>query len=150
MTRLKRVLSLVRPTGQDGLRVDRKLSYELHAPDTSQAHYTARVTIDSETAYRHESSNRDSQAGGSGNHAKGDSSLGNAGRGNPLSDSFTGNPRKPKGNAKALNAQDGRVKTARLSVQKVYDLIYRDGRWQLQTKPDTEHERMWFEYALQQ
>jgi len=35
------------------------------------------------------------------------------------------------------------------SERKVYELAYLDNRWQLQTEPESDHERLWFDYALE-
>jgi len=138
MMRLKRALDLVRPLGHGGLRVDRKLSYELHPPRASGSGYTAQVIIESKTAYRHELPSTDQQANGSDRDAK--ALLGNR----PVEKT-----KEPEGD-KVLNSQETRLEIPRISDQKAYDLAYLEGRWQLQTEPESDYERMWFEYALEQ
>ena len=40
------------------------------------------------------------------------------------------------------------IENPQASDRKVYDLVYLKGRWELPAELETDHERLWFEYAL--
>ncbi|NOY29617.1 MAG: hypothetical protein GXP28_05405 [Planctomycetes bacterium] len=151
MERLRRAIETFTPSGNLGLSIKRELSYEFIPPNSPQSNCTARVIVDSKTAYRpkrfypaaDEELSVDPKAV---DNAFTEEEL-QAKRANDptgLQDDFVvGLPPKAPIVDPLVNAPSREERI-------VYELVYRDKRWQLETQPESEHERLWFEYALQQ
>ena len=158
MQRLERAILDFGPSGSSGLIAgNRRISHELFEPEGESGHYTALVTVTTEATYvpdtlpsvvdkekarekkrekmrKMEALNR---IDGSENEVF-----------DPLADRFSQQ-------MEDLAAEGGGpTKTAPLieapttEETKIYELAYLEDRWQLQTEVSTEHEELWFQYAL--
>lgn len=158
MTKLERAVIEFQPSAADGLQVgERKVSYEVFPPSTDVDHYTARVVIESETLYVHDEPLEDLEkqreerrrARAREDFSKQVETEESAALEDldPLDKRFVAQmediatkprPRMP----------EPILETPQMSDRKVYQLAYRDDRWQLESETDSDHERLWFEYAL--
>lgn len=154
MERLRRAVENFTPSGDLNLRVKRKFSYKLLPPSESQPLYTATVTVASVSKYKplrqqpvvDELPKRDQLA----DLRDQESEFGE--------DSFLGGEDE-SATTPYVNDRDiqGRnpirvetlIKAPSVKNQSVYELIYKKRRWHLVTQPESQHEQMWFEYALQ-
>jgi len=150
MERLRRAIETFTPSGNLGLSIKRELSYEFIPPNSSQSNYTARVVVDSKTAYkpkRFYSATDEEPASGPQAAGSAFAEELQAKRANDPTglqgDFAVGLPRKAP-------IVDPLVSAPSIKERIVYELVYRDERWQLETQPESKHERLWFEYALPQ
>lgn len=162
MQRLERAVLDFGPSRQAGLRVGkRKVSYELFPPDATRSRYTASVTIESETAYVHnqlfqasekekkrqERLERKRVQRRLEQQSELNDSLGES-YDDPLAEKFMQQMEEMADKPSMPHVPEAMIDNPQTSDRKVYDLAYLKGRWQLQTEPETDHERLWFEYAL--
>ena len=154
MQRLERAVLDFRPSERAGLRMGRqKVSHELFPPDATRPNYTARVTIESETMYVHDkpllASDREKERQELLNREKARRRLEQQSDfSDPLAENFMDQMDEIAAEPRLSAAPDVIIENPKSSDRKVYDLAYLKGRWQLQTEPETDHERLWFEYAL--
>ena len=66
----------------------------------------------------------------------------------PLAESFMEQMEEIAAEPRLLHEPEVLIENVQKSDLKVFDLAYLKGRWELQTEPETEYERLWFEYAL--
>jgi len=150
MLRLRRAIETFAPSTSSGLSIKRELSYEFFPPDASQPDYTARVVVDSKMAYKPQRfySTTDEERASAPQAA--DSAFTEellAKRENDPT-KFQGDLETgPSSKSTVIEPLVGAPSTKKRIV---YELVYRDQRWQLETQPESKHEQMWFEYALQQ
>jgi len=153
MMRLRRAIETFTPPASLGLKMTRKLSYELIPPDATRPHYTAQVIVNSKTAYQPkrffsttEGDFKQDETSRSGDTSAFAERLQADRANNPAA--------SPEGHLEGTQTKalvvDALVDAPSIEERIVYELIYRDERWQLETLPDSKHEQMWFEYALQQ
>ena len=147
---MKRLDHVLQPGGQggaQGIRVlDRDLQYELIPPRDEQTQHTAHVTVTTKTTFLPQPSTEPKQD----KKPKDKTEL-------PFEINDPLAP-KPEDTAEILdlpgigpqidNAKPAAVEPKVLETISEFDLIYRDDRWQLTKQPELEHERYWFEYAL--
>jgi len=158
MQKLQRAVLEFHPSRQDGLKIGkRNVSYKLFPPDDKKNHYTARVTIESEILYVHDNpldamkeaeEERRKQAQESFRQQTQPDDPLDAANEDPLQQKFLSQMEGLAGKAKVKSTPPPVMDYPEVSERKVYDLAYLDGRWQLQTEVETDHERLWFEYAL--
>jgi hypothetical protein len=141
MERLQQALDTSGSVARLNLRVKRDLSYELLPPDGSRANYAARVTIKTRSDYIPDApiipqSDEDAQPS--------DLALDTA------EDST--DPLDPTQNLRTKQPLFAELPTRIPNIEetKVYELAYLEKRWQLQTELESDHEKMWFEYSLQE
>jgi len=151
---LRRALETFTPSANIGLRVKREMSYEFHPPDASQPNYTAQVTIRSKTFYKPgryvPDADKDSEKTIAAGPQADESAFAEemlANRADDPSGLFDADGAFP---SKKPMIVESHMPAPRLDKVNVYELTYRAGRWQLETLPESKHEQMWFEYALQQ
>jgi len=150
MVRLRRAIETFTPSANLGLSIKRKFSYELIPPDSTQPLYTARVVVDSKMAYKPRRFSPATEDALASAPKAADSAFAEellAKRENDptglLGDFATGPAPKATVIEPLVDAPSAEERT-------VYELVYRDDRWQLETEPESKHEQMWFEYAFQQ
>jgi len=159
MQKLERAVLEFQPSGRDGLRVGkRKVSYKLFPPDAARKHHTARVTIESETIYVHDQplqSLKEEKERERRERAREDFEQ-QAGLNDPLDESaddpltqkFLSQMEDIAAKSRVPRGPEATIETPQMSDRKVYELAFLEGRWQLLTEPETDYERLWFEYAL--
>jgi hypothetical protein len=159
MQKLERAVVEFQPSSVDGLRVgERRVSYEIFPPDDKRKHLSARVTIESEMVYVHEmpakslkeqreEQRRERARANFEQQVKSNDPL-EATEVDPLEQKFLSQMEEMATESRGPRISEPVLETPELSDSKVYELAYLDSRWQLQTKPETDHERLWFEYAL--
>ncbi len=162
MLRLKRAVLDFLPSRRAGLHVGkREVSYELFPPDATRSHYTARVTIESETVYVHnqpfqrvdkekerqEKLERSKAQRKIEQQSEFDDPLGES-YNDPLAEKFLEQMEEIGAGPRVPLVPEATIDNPQTSDRKTYDLAYLGGRWQLQTEPETDHERLWFDYAL--
>ncbi len=154
MERLRRAIETFTPPAGLGLRVQRKLSFEFFPPDESKTDYTAKVIVESKSAFqpRRFTPNSDDEL-----EQAEDAFL--EATGGDLDDEFSNNRENdptaflkdlPESSQQKPKFVNPLVKAPSIKERTVYELIYRDERWQLVSEPEAKHEQLWFEYALQQ
>ena len=142
-----------------GLRIaNREIKHDLFPPTSEKSHYTASVTITSVKGYvpeeplqlideekvmkkRRREIKRIKERAGFEDPDEGEF--------DPLASKFQSQmdelAARHQGPTRRLETLD----TPTTKEEKIYELAFRDGRWELETEVQTEHERLWFEYALQ-
>ncbi len=162
MQRLERAVLEFLPSRRAGLHVGkRKVSYELFPPDATRSHYTARVTIESETIYVHnqpfQGNNKEKERQERAERRRVQRSLEQQSEfddpldesyDDPLAEKFMKQMEEIGAGPRVSLVPEATIDNPQTSDHKIYDLAYLGGRWQLQTEPETDHERLWFEYAL--
>ena len=154
MQRLERAVLDFRPSRRAGLRIgNQKISHELFPPDATRSHYTARVTIESKTQYVHDqqllASKRDEKRQERLKQEKARRKFEQESEiEGPLAESFMEQMEEIAAEPRLQDAPEVLIENLEKSDLKVFDLAYLKGRWELQTEPKTEYERLWFEYAL--
>jgi hypothetical protein len=158
MQKLKRAVIEFQPSRQDGLQVGkRKVSYELFPPDDVKKDLTARVTIESETVYVHDEPLEEAEEIEERRRKRAREDFRQQVQPDdpfheenldPLQQKFLSQMEDLAAKRRTPTVPTPVLDHPEMSVRKVYDLAYLDGSWQLQTKPETDHERLWFEYAL--
>ena len=145
MKRLERMLKRTRPSTADGLYTERKMTYELLAPNEKNDQYSAVVKITTESEFIHGKRNigkkeEDQSEDGAKPKFKDpndvDSRL--------VDEAFDipgMGPQAPKTTAPP-------IKTRKIETEQVFELIYRDQQWQLKSEPEEELGKRWFEYAF--
>ncbi len=155
MERLQRAVENFTPSGDLNLRVKRKFSYKLLPPSESQPLYTATVTVASVSKYNplrqqpvvDELPKRDQLA----DLRDQESDFGEDSLFGGEDESAT----TPYVNDRDIQGRNSirvetLIKAPSVKSQSVYELIYKKRRWHLIDQPESKHEQMWFEYALQQ
>lgn len=154
MERLRRAIETFTPPAGLGLRVKRKLSFELFPPSELKTDYTAKVIVESKSAFepRRFTSDIDDelkQAEASRLEAA-DSALVDEFSEKRENDPTAFLNELPKNSQWKPKTTGSLVKAPSINERSVYELVYLDERWQLVTQPEAKHEQLWFEYALQQ
>ncbi len=155
MQRLKRAVQDFLPSRRAGLHIGkREVSYELFPPDATRSHYTARVTIESETAYIHDqlfqTPDKEKKRQERLERRRVQKSLEQQSEfDDPLAEKFMEQMEEIGAGPRVPLVPEATIDNPRTSDRTVYDLAYLDGRWPLQTEPETDHERLWFNYALE-
>jgi hypothetical protein len=162
MLRLERAVLNFQPSPQVGLLIGkRKVSYELFPPDATRSHHAARVTIESEMVYILDQPNRASDKEKKrqerlkrrrtqqklGRQTELNDPLGES-YDDPLANKFMDQMEEIAADHHGPIMPDAIIDNPQSSNRTVYDLAFLDERWQLQTKPETVHEQLWFDYAL--
>jgi hypothetical protein len=154
MQRLERAVLDFRPSQRSGLMISTpKITHELFPPDATRTHYEARVTIESEAAYVHD---RSLLASGLEKKRQERLEREKAQRKfeqqseieDPLAEQFMEQMEEIAAEPRIPRIPEAVIETQQASDRKAYELAYLKGRWELQTEPETDHERLWFEYAL--
>lgn len=151
MERLRRALETFNPSPTLGLRVKRELSFELLPPTADQPRYTAQVTIKSKTFYKpgkylpEEDEELSADEPPNRLDPNGEFSEGFEQPVDPA-ELYQVSPKMPVEKPMMVNNQ---VPAPQIEKQGDYELIYQDNRWQLVEEPESDQEKMWFEYALQ-
>lgn len=153
MQRLKRAVLDFRPSQRGGLWIGKqKISHELFPPDATRSHYTARVMIESETTYIHDQplrgADREKKRQERLQREKTQRKIERSEFDDPLAEKFMEQMEDIAAEPRTPLAPEVTIKNPQASDRRVYDLAYLKGRWELQTEPEKEHERLWFEYAL--
>jgi hypothetical protein len=154
MERLRRAIETFTPPAGLGLRVQRKLSFEFLPPNESKADYTAKVIVESKSAFQPRrftsSSDKELEQAEASRSEAADIAFADEfsedREEDPtafLEDIGESSQRKPK----IINPL---VKAPSIKERVVFEMIYRDKRWQLVSEPESKQEQLWFEYALQQ
>ncbi len=120
LQRLERALLDFRPSGADGLKTRSELSYEFVPASSESEDPRAVITILTDTLYR-----------------------GGVGAPDP-------EPKKDKepDPDDAGPAGDIRALPVTQKEKTQHELVFRQGAWQLDSKPEKRYEEIWFEYAL--
>ncbi|MCG8451261.1 MAG: hypothetical protein MI725_16975 [Pirellulales bacterium] len=157
MERLQRALDLHRSTDRSGLHIKREMSYQYQAPNSSQSNPTAVVTIDSLTVFLHDRTTSPKPKTPSQPEAGENLQLQDFNLDDPFAQSgdaefsnFLNRDQAyiPEENQPALTV-DAPVPARRKKESKTFDLVYRQGKWQLKKEPEGEYERSLFQYALE-
>ena len=145
--RLERMLKRTRPSTADGLYTERKMTYELFAPDGAQEQYSAVVTISTESEFIH----------GKRNIGKKDEKKSEEAAKPKFEDPNDADSRLvdeafdiPGMGPKAPKTTAPPIETRTIETEQVFELIYRDQQWQLKSPPEEELGKRWFEYAFPQ
>ena len=159
MQRLERAVLDFTSGQRSGLHIgNREIAHELFPPTADSKRYTARVVITSEQSYvpseplgsideeeilekrRREIKRFNERAGIE----------------DPEDTEFDPIARRFQSQMDDLTARHSgptrrfnNLDTPELKVEQVYELVFRENRWQLETEVETEHERLWFDYALE-
>jgi hypothetical protein len=159
MEKLKRAVVEFQPSRRDGLQVGkRNVSYEVFPPDSERDDYTARVTIESEMVYvieeppdsleeEREQQRREQARKNFERQVSPDDPLDTSDY-DPVQQKFLSQMEDLAAKSHVPHGAEPTIETPQVSHRKVYELAYLAGRWQLQTEPETDYERLWFEYAL--
>jgi len=154
MARLRRAVETFTPSANIGLRMKRELSYELIPPDASQPLYTAQVIVKSKTAYQPErffpalDDDEEEEQDESSDQRTADMILAEELRADGENDSTVIREDYQEDPLPKTMIVESLVAAPSSEERVVYNLVYRNNRWQLETQPDSKHEKMWFEYAL--
>lgn len=153
MERLEHALEKFRSASSLGLSVKRDLDYQLIPPKDDSANYTARVTISVKAVYRPEAP--PSQRERAESEAKKDPKelkLDNPYRIPGEAKEIEGIPipEIPPAEVAKIDVPDPRLPTQKIEEKKDYLLEYIGDAWKLTTTEIEQHERMWFDYALEQ
>ena len=154
--RLERAFDLGRPSRASGIRVAHSMSYQFKEPSESTNGYQATVVIRTRTENtflpRHD------PGGEAGQVSEGVPKI-EVLRSIGVQDQATSFPgaNRPdlvegdaiSGNSQGILSGTGRV-PASIQEQQSFELVYQDDRWQLAQELETDLERLWFQYALQQ
>jgi|GEM_PF-4999960 len=144
MERLNRALHF-RPSGTSGLSItDRQVSHELLAPDQQNPNYRARVIITTKTAYLHDKRQSPQKK------------LAKKKENAPIIDDPLADPEDelakvleiPGTGPQTEGALSARIEPRSTVSETVFELVYREGKWQLTEQPEKTHEQLWFEYAF--
>ncbi len=152
--RLERVVLDSHPSPQSGLKVgNRKVSYELFPPDETRPNYTAQVTIVSTMKYVHDgllgTADKEKQRQERQERRRIEKSMEERPEyEDPLAEKFMTQMEELADESSMKVVPEASVKSPEMTERNVYELAYRSGRWELTTEPETDHERLWFEYAL--
>lgn len=157
MERMDRGMELFRPPSGLGLHVKRKVSHKVLPPSDGRANYTATVTIETNSMYDHGPIPTAKER----KKAKEDKARETAKRmglddpfGPVDKDPATVDPLAlPEPGSATLGEEDVAdppIAAQQLSEKKEYQLEYIENQWKLQNADMEEHEKMWFDYALQQ
>lgn len=156
--RLERAVLDFSSTERAGLRIgDRKLAHQLIPPSEATPHYTAIVMISSEKGYlpdqslvtlskkkikqdRREAMKRFNE------HSGFDDRQSDAF--DPITDQLKSQMEEVAANRSGPIRTSGDLDIPMLKDEKIYELAYLDGRWQVHSKLETETEQLWFQYAL--
>ena len=161
MQKLERAVIEFQPSRRDGLRVGkRNVSYEVFPPDAEKEHYTARVVIESETMYvlekpldsveeEREQRRREQARNNFEQQVNPDDPLDQA-EFDPLQQKFLSQMEDIAAESRVPHGPEPTLETPQMIHRKVYELAYLDGQWQLLTETETDYERLWFAYALDQ
>lgn len=139
MERLQQALDTSGSAAHLNLRVKHELKYELVPPDTTRSNFTARVTIKSRSDYIPEKPYAPAEE-----KAKQENPSELIEDSLKSSDNLDFETRQQKPLVATPPA-----KLPSVEEVKEFEMAYLDGRWKLQTEPDSELEQMWFDYALQ-
>ena len=154
--RLGQALEMSKPTGVEALHVRRDMSHQLYPPDESNPSYRARITIESVSMYYATNGGKRKEKA---SKKKRESSK-------PKKDLLIDDPFAhdqerlladapieyldlPGIGPKAPLSVKAKVETPRVATKTSYEWIYREEKWELVEPPESNQERMWFEYALQ-
>lgn len=159
MVKLERAVLEFLPSRTDGLQTGKRtVSYELFPPDDQRENYTAQVTIETETVFVMDSAadaaeeeleeKRRERARRNFEQQVADDDPLKPSEHDPLEDKFLTQMEELSTKSRVPRVPEPILDTPQVNDRKVYDLAYVEGSWQLETKPEKDHERLWFEYAL--
>jgi hypothetical protein len=159
MQRLERAVLDFRPSQRSGLWIGTPIiTHELFPPDATEPRYKARVTIESKVAYVHDqpllASDQEKKRQEFLEHEKNQREIEQQSEvEDPLIEEFMDQMEElaaepPTTLPPTTLMPEVLIKNPQASDRKVYDLVYLKGRWELPAEPETDHERLWFEYAL--
>ena len=161
MQRLERAVIEFQPSSRDGLQSGKRtVKYKVFPPESETDHYTARVVIETETIYlledpldsaeeEREARRRERARKNFEQQVNADDSNSDA-EFDPLQQKFLSQMEKIAAESRVPRGPEPILETPQMSYRKIYELAYLEDRWQLQTKTETDYERLWFEYALQE
>jgi hypothetical protein len=142
--RLQHVFEMGTPSRLAGIRVEHILSYQLNEPSEPSADYHATVLIQTKTENMIQSASLSTPveregASGQGASGQGVSRHGAGGQAtSTVGQNFHGGKRTIGGDPHIIQEKQS------------FELVYRNEQWQLVAELDTNPERLWFQYALQQ
>ena len=153
MQRLRRAIESFSSSGDPSLRIKRKFSYELLPPSKQQPLYTAIVRVESVSKYK---PRRRTPTTDEPNQNRFDPlqdyddslSLDPFAEGEEGSPAILYDDRDIQGKSKSSRVES-LIKAPSVKEQNVYELVYKKRHWQLVAQPESKHEQLWFEYALQ-
>lgn len=147
MERLERTLRLHRPTGAEGIITTSTLEHELTPPDDDNPRYTARVTILTKSSFMHgrREFKKEIKQIKERKALEFEDLLDSKKKDEPIEIVDI-----PGAGPQASTEFVPSVESRSLDKKTVFDLVYRDGRWQLTKQPELKHELLWFKYAFQQ
>jgi len=161
MERLHRAVQSFRPASSLGMRVQREMTHELQLADNPNEPHRAVVTISTKTFYDHEpasdeNGNEDAKKEQQKQNKKKNKSQQSDGENAFLlsgdesqQEVFESMEEIPELESAVPKIVEPKLEPRTLEEKDEFDLIYKDGQWQLVTQPEVEHVRMWFEYALE-
>ena len=161
MQRLERALNLHQASAEVGLRIKRDMSFEYQAPDSSGPVPRAVVHVNTHTMLLHDSLAAPKTTARSKADDDPDRDLiehdlfGSdplAKTSDAILENFTNvDPDDPVVKKLLLHepTADVHVPPRRLQELRTFDLVYKQGKWQLDKEPESELERSWFKYALE-
>ena len=154
MQRLERAVLDFRPSQRAGLKIGKpKINHEIFPPDDKNSYYTARVTIESETIYVHDKpllgADREKKRQGRLKQERERRKIEQESEiDDPLAEKFMQQMEEIAAKPRTPTVPDATIDNPRATDLKVYDLAYLQGQWELRSEPETDHERLWFQYAL--
>ncbi len=161
MQKLERAVVEFQPSRRDGLQVGkRKVSYKVFPPNAERDHYTARVVIESETMYVLEESldsveeererrRREQARKNFEQQVNPDDPLDQV-EFDPLQQKFQSQMEDIAAESRVPRGPEPTIETPQVSHRRVYELAYLEEHWRLLTETETDYERLWFAYALDQ
>jgi len=147
--RLEGALKESEPESGSGLTVLRHVRFEIEPPAAADQPYSARVTVDTHVQYTSNSELDDRSLGVLALQQR--TAAENQRQGNSRSGGKTGRASQQIVQRPLVISSDYRPSNSRsMHKQKVYELTFHKGRWQLRSDPESLHEQRWFQYALYQ
>jgi hypothetical protein len=154
--RMNHAMEMFRPTTSLGLHVKRRLTHKLIPPGDGRANYTATITLSTSSMFDHGKIPTAQER----KKAKDDKTrevakeIGLADPFGPMDeDPATVDPMAiPEPGSATLNEKevvDPLIPAQKISEKKEYRLEYIENQWKLLNDQLEEHEKMWFDYALQ-
>lgn len=157
MERMEHAIEVFRPPSTLGLSVRHSVQHKLFPPKDGQPNYTASVTISTKASFNHApgTSAKERRMAQEDKAREAAKKLGLDDPFGPTDEEMlTKDPLSmdEPGSVEmgSLEVADPAIPAQRMDEKKEYDLEYVDGQWKLMTDSAKDHERMWFDYALEQ
>ena len=147
--RLQRAFELGKPPRLAGIRVEHTMSYQFKEPSDSSGPCQATVVIVTRTENTLLPKRAQDRKARQGADPETKSAAGVKDR-TPAFQESHGNDGKATPDNPPQKSSSGMPKVAVVQQQQSFELVYRDDRWQLAQAVNSDPERLWFQYALQE